>query len=348
MIDSAAVHVKPIVLTALAVMVGGPFIIYDPTFQGVAMSLFSWRGHFHRSDLGSDSVVVGCLAAARYRSTESVTQGTCFLLQWRLGLVQAVGPAHLTQFNLTIENIAMFDSPNRLLGVYAGVLTLALAAVLLSGAKSERSTSFETLDVERINLREPDGRLRMVITSSARFPHLIIRGEEYEHPRDQAGMLFFNDEETEQGGLIFSGRKDDDGNVESGVSLTFDRYEQDQQLQLLGYDYHGQAFAGLRVNDRPERSIVEDLNEAEALDAMPDDERAALMEKRQAENYYGAPRYYAGKSANSDSIVRLSDANGTPRLSLMVTPEGEASISFLDDKGEVVRTISAGEEESRN
>src|SRR5690625_4394 len=244
----------------------------------------------------------------------------------------------------------MFDSPNRLLGIYAGVLTLALAAVLLTGAKSERSASFETLDVERINLREPDGRLRMVMTSSARFPGVIIRGEEHEHPhgRDQAGMLFFNDEETEQGGLIFAGRKNDDGNVESGLSLTFDRYEQDQQLQLLGMDYHGQAFAGMMVNDRPERSIVEDLKEAGALEAMPDDERAALMKKRQAENYYGAPRYYAGKSDDSNSIVQLSDASGTPRLSLVVTPDGDASISFLDDKGEVVRTISAGEEESRN
>src|SRR5690625_3390026 len=240
----------------------------------------------------------------------------------------------------------MFDSPNRLLGIYAGILTLALAAMLLTGAKSERSASFETLDVERINLREPDGRLRMVITSSARFPDAIIRGEEYEHSRDQAGMLFFNDEETEQGGLIFAGRKNEDGNVESGLSLTFDRYEQDQQLQLLGMDYHGQAFAGMMVNDRPERSIVEDLKEAGALDAMPDDERVALMKERSEENYYGAPRYYAGKSDDSNSIVQISDACGTPRLSLVGTPDGEASISFLDDKGEVVRTISAREEEA--
>src|SRR5690625_3433548 len=159
-------------------------------------------------------------------------------------------------------------------------------------------------------------------------------------------MWFSDDEGTEQGGLIFARLKNDDGNVESGLSLTFDRYEQDQQLQLLGMDYDGQVVAGMMVNDRPELSIVEDLKEAGALEAMPDDERAALMKKRQAENYYGAPRYYAGKSDDSNSIVQLSDASGTPRLSLVVTPDGEAAISVLDDQGEVVRTISAREEEA--
>src|SRR5690625_7418181 len=98
----------------------------------------------------------------------------------------------------------MFDSPNRLLGIYAGVLTLALATILLTGAKSERSASFETLDVERINLREPDGRLRMVITSSARFPGVIVRAQQHEQPhrRDLAGMVFFNMQENEQRGFM--------------------------------------------------------------------------------------------------------------------------------------------------
>src|SRR5690625_314610 len=40
-IDSAAVRAKPIVLTAFAAMIGGAFILDDPIFQGLAVSLIS-------------------------------------------------------------------------------------------------------------------------------------------------------------------------------------------------------------------------------------------------------------------------------------------------------------------
>ncbi|MBS0317186.1 MAG: efflux RND transporter permease subunit, partial [Proteobacteria bacterium] len=38
-IDAAAVRAKPIALTALAAMIGGFFILDDPIFQGLAVSL---------------------------------------------------------------------------------------------------------------------------------------------------------------------------------------------------------------------------------------------------------------------------------------------------------------------
>lgn len=132
---------------------------------------------------------------------------------------------------------------SRFLVVYSGALTIALAGLLLAGAADTARARFKTIDVERINVREPDGTLRMVISGRQSFPGLLIRGREYAHQRGQAGMLFYNDEGTEQGGLIFNGRRDAQGKVDSGVSLTADRYEQDQQLQLLGVDADGQHYA---------------------------------------------------------------------------------------------------------
>jgi multidrug efflux pump subunit AcrB len=38
-VEAAAVRAKPIALTALAAMIGGFFIIDDPIFQGLAVSL---------------------------------------------------------------------------------------------------------------------------------------------------------------------------------------------------------------------------------------------------------------------------------------------------------------------
>ncbi|PXA05828.1 hypothetical protein DD898_12855, partial [Staphylococcus pseudintermedius] len=92
------------------------------------------------------------------------------------------------------------------------------------------------IDVQRINVREPDGTLRMVISDQTRFPGLILHGKEYPHPRSRAGMLFYNNEGTEQGGLIFAGKQGADGNVSSGLSLSFDRYEQDQHRRVYPTD----------------------------------------------------------------------------------------------------------------
>jgi hypothetical protein len=83
---------------------------------------------------------------------------------------------------------------------------MVFAGTVLSGfADKSKVVRFEELDVQRLNLVEPDGTLRMVISDKARFPGAIIRGKEHAHTRPDAGLLFFNDEGTEDGGLIFSG-----------------------------------------------------------------------------------------------------------------------------------------------
>src|SRR5690554_38198 len=138
--------------------------------------------------------------------------------------------------NARIAAAGIMSNGRRLLTAYSVMLTATLMAVLLTGAAGAGRASFEELDVQRLNLREPDGTLRYVLASSARLPGAIIRGREYPHPRPQAGMLFYNDEETELGGLVFAGGQDEDGVIRSGGSLTFDRYEQDQIVQLLGLD----------------------------------------------------------------------------------------------------------------
>lgn len=45
---------------------------------------------------------------------------------------------------------------------------------------------FEEISAQRINIREPDGRLRCVIANTDRLPGLIMRGEEHPHRRPSA------------------------------------------------------------------------------------------------------------------------------------------------------------------
>lgn len=207
----------------------------------------------------------------------------------------------------------------------------ACVGAVLMGATTNRSDNFDTITVKRINIVEPDGTLRMVISNKAQFPGAFVKGKEHKHDRPFAGMLFFNDEGTENGGLIFNGAKDSEsGKVSSGVSLTFDRYQQDQQIQLLGVDSDGKHFAGLTIND--------------VADGV---ERPIFSDKDSAANKAGdhsiTKRMYVGKTPSGDAAIQLADANGVPRLAIKVAPSGEAQIMFLDDKGKLQRTISAND-----
>jgi hypothetical protein len=72
-----------------------------------------------------------------------------------------------------------------------------------------------------------------------------------------AGVVFYNDEGSENGGLIFGGRKNAKGEVvDSGGALSFDRYDGNQEVQLIGVHDKEDRFAGLIVADSPPGGAV--------------------------------------------------------------------------------------------
>ncbi|MGO9401875.1 MAG: hypothetical protein ACLPVW_00230 [Terriglobales bacterium] len=98
----------------------------------------------------------------------------------------------------------------RFLMVYSGVLTVVLVVTVLCGfcILSKTSLKFKEIDVQRLNLVEPDGTVRMIISNRSQAPGIIIKGKEYPHPnRKTAGMTFYNDEGTENGGLILVAKR---------------------------------------------------------------------------------------------------------------------------------------------
>lgn len=236
---------------------------------------------------------------------------------------------------------------NKLLILYSGVLTLATAASLTSGAIAAQNAPapakqvFGEIDVQRINVREPNGTLRMVISNSALTPGIIWRGVERPHPsgRRSAGMLFFNEEGTENGGLSFGGQRDAQGRVSGGGHISFDQYEQDQVIQLTQNEQAGRRWAAMVVRDVPDTPLDFDL--AQRITAMPEGpERAALVQRVQAEGTFGRQRLYVGKTRDRESAVVLSDAMGRPRIRMRVTPEGGSAIDFLNETGGVIRSLT--------
>jgi hypothetical protein len=196
----------------------------------------------------------------------------------------------------------------RFLAIYSGVLTLTFALTVFYGfsvGKNKPST-FDQISVHRIDVVEPDGTLRMVISSHAELPGVFVKGKEQELERPQAGILFYNDEGSENGGLIFGGRMNASGEVvDSGGSLTFDRYGANQIVQLIGVDDREDRFSGLSITDS-----------------------VTGTDNRQ--------RVWVGRDEDGTARVNLMDATGRKRILMEVTADGRPSLSFLDENGDLM------------
>ncbi|MGC2460627.1 MAG: hypothetical protein WA446_06590 [Steroidobacteraceae bacterium] len=223
-----------------------------------------------------------------------------------------------------------------LIYTWLAAISLFLGVIAWGQAGAERKvTSYVEIDVQRINVREPDGTLRMTISNAATAPGLIFKGTEHPFPnRQAAGILFFNDEGTENGGLLFGGAKRGQ-NVGSGGHLSFDQYEQDQVVSLDQTEEHGRRRAGLTFFDRPATPIPLELIDKVNTPAGIDE-----FETLAKAGGFGYPRLFIGKTEDRDSTVVLRDAKGLARLKLTVTPAGAASIEFMDESGKVVRRIA--------
>lgn len=191
-------------------------------------------------------------------------------------------------------------------------LTLVAVIILLSGSLNSTVKKFERIDAQQIRIVEPDGTLRMIISNSKKIPGVIVHGKEVEKiDRPQAGILFFNDEASETGGLIFSGSKNSKGEVvNSGVSLSFDRYGAKQEVNLIGVNDKDDKFAGLSISDsRPGKLKTPD-------------------------------RIWVGRNQDGSSEISLMDSSGKKRIEFKVLEDGRSSINFLDTAGKIINSLT--------
>lgn len=206
---------------------------------------------------------------------------------------------------------------SKILVVYSTVMTTLIASLLFTGTVAvrgqARTQQLDEIDVHRINVRESDGTLRMVIANHSRLPGVIVRGKE--NPpvdRPYAGMLFYNDEGTENGGLVFGGHRNAAGEVvDAGVALSFDRYGATSQfVQLAGVQDSKNHIVGL-----------------------------TLSETEPTGNHR---RLFIGHDKEGTASVSLMDRNGHKRIVLQVAPDGTPGIALLDADGKVVNQLGPG------
>ena len=222
----------------------------------------------------------------------------------------------------------------------ACMIAVQAGITVLAGAKAPAVARFDEITVGRINIEEPDGTKRMVISNRAQFPGEFDHGKEKPRPdrNSFAGMLFINEEGTENGGLIQKGAE----GKEAGLSLTFDRFNQDQALQLLHAEGKRGVQTSIRINDVPAPSVATNADMdrfVKEADSLPENKRDAYWQKLADEGKLMQNRIYLGMSRDNASSLILNDAKGRPRMMLLVGAKGQPEIRMLDDDGKVVRSV---------
>jgi|SRR5687768_13630159 len=233
----------------------------------------------------------------------------------------------------------------RSLRVYAIVMTTVAGVLSLAAFQAQApKTKFVEIDVQRINIVEPNGNLRMVLSNRPLSIGPIYKGKPFGYEGGgRPGIIFFNDEGTENGGLTITGSRDSSGRYRASSSWSFDQFDQDQILTLQYLDNNGQRRTGMIVQDRADRNIYDIVMKRDSINAMPDTaaRRVALTQLMGPVNGVplAATRLYVGRDVSRNAIVNLMDPLGRIRVRLFVDSTGRGSLEFLDDNGRVTFSV---------
>jgi len=222
----------------------------------------------------------------------------------------------------------------RILEIYAVLSGLVMIMLVFAALDPSK-----VINAERINVLGTDGKPRLVMCNKERLPDAVVNGKVMRRSEAHAGMLFYNDEGEEDGGLIFGGEKKN-GLASAGASLTFDQYEQDQTIQLLYAEAGGRRTAHLAFYDRPE--VPGDVVSAryDAIKKLTGAEKKAALEKMADEGLLPVERLFIGKDWDKSSAIILSDGKERPRIKIRVSPDGNPEILFLDAAGKVTKKMN--------
>ena len=208
--------------------------------------------------------------------------------------------------------------------------------ITLSFTKNEKPR-FEEIDVERINIVEKDGQLKLVISNKARQHPGLINGKEIPARERSAGLIFFNEAGDECGGLVHESTPES-----SDMTYSVDQYRNDQIMQLNYSETRGgqaKRAYGLKLWDRSDEMPLE--RQLRLKDS------AEVKKTLAAQGAFGAERFFAGKTYNNEVGVFIRDSKGNPRIKLYIDAQNNPQLQFLDEKGRPVtqpssRVSSAG------
>jgi len=234
----------------------------------------------------------------------------------------------------------------KVLKAYAVVSLGLLGLLFFVAARGQANRArFQVIDVERINVVEKDGTLRLTISNNERSPGPVIGGLPMKSREGKrgAGMIFFNAQGDECGGMTWESRRQN-GRISADAGLMFDQYDQDQTVGITYNQADGDRSAGLRVWERPLTPLADFARRVNEIELMKDGpERTEAMKKLReaaaAQGLGGAQRVFVGRTEKNEAVVSLADAKGKPRVLISVDAADTARLQFLDADGRVLFSL---------
>lgn len=215
-------------------------------------------------------------------------------------------------------------------GLQGGIST-APACGMGKGARRDSQIPIQS---QRIDIVNGDGRIRLALFNPEEMPDIIIGGVAYPGRRQggrMAGLMFYDDEGGECGGLIFGSAETAEGRIVQGLSLTFDAYQQDQVVHIFSEAVDGGRRYGVRMVDRPLRSIREDLERMPKILHMPEGPAREEALSRLREGH--AQRVFLGREGDCAAQVSLHDGTGQAGIRMTVAPGRRFTAGVLGGRG---------------
>lgn len=214
----------------------------------------------------------------------------------------------------------------------AGMMAIMITMICFSFTGTTR---FSEITAERINIVEKNGDLKLVISNSALQHPGRINGKDLDPRKREAGMIFFNGDGDECGGLVY-----DNDKQSAGMVYSIDKYREDQVMQL-------QYMEELEKKERKyglqfwtygkENAFDERMTRFKAYNKLKTDTaKQRAMDQMKKDGLLSTGRMFVGKTYQDEMGLFINDANGKPRIRLYVDKSNQPRIELLDEKGNAI------------
>jgi hypothetical protein len=222
------------------------------------------------------------------------------------------------------------------LKIYSGALTVVvIIGFLFIFNQIDKKSKFKEIDVERINVVENSGKLKMVISNQERQHPGHMDGKDLKPRQREAGIIFFNSIGDECGGLVYDGDKKG-----GSMALSLDQFKNDQIMQLQ-YNENEEnnkqrsRSYGLKLWDRSDDFTLGKLIATDDSLKKLNNEAAylAAIKQLKSKGLLGQERLFVGKNKDNEVGIFIKDKKGLPRIKLYVDNNNRVVIQALDENG---------------
>jgi len=243
------------------------------------------------------------------------------------------------------------------LSLVFSAISLVIAISLYIKVKNlKKIANFETINAQRINIVEPDGRKRLLIFGSAHMPGPVIEGHEYSSKLrgggggNAAGMIFLNDDENEMGGVLWAGKKIGDNYLQE-FYFSIDPYLQNELVSFYVSDQNGKREVRFTLFDRPFdpdgfKNLINSYDQYIKVKEKEPEKAKEIMQhvnnyikKFVANGTWEPQRFVLVKRQDGYAGIKLYDKGGRLKVEVCVDSSGTPSVEFYNERGKVVKEI---------